>query len=133
MGNLDYPVTGGTVALLTDHANLVYLLDRYGQTLGISRHMASKLMRWALKLSGFRYAVEHLAGERNFWADMLSRWSLGANRKVCAIKAKSLLLAPITPSRDERLDWPTRADRRKSQRSGEQKPPCAIQETRKSI
>ena len=41
----------------------------------MTRHTASKLMRWALKLSAFHYVVEHLPGERNVWADMLT--SLG--------------------------------------------------------
>ena len=121
MSKLDYLVTGRTVAIFTDRANLVYLFDPYGKNPGMARHKASKLIRWALKLSGFRYVIEHLAGERNVWADMLSRWAVRANRKICAIRVMSLLLAPITPSLDEILDWPTRADIGRSQRSGQQK------------
>lgn len=56
----DYLVAAHTVAIFTDHANLVYLLDTYGRILGLSRHTASKLMRWEIKLSAFWYVKEHL-------------------------------------------------------------------------
>lgn len=45
MRNLDYLVTGRTVAIFTDHANLVYLFDPYGQKAGISKHTVNQLMR----------------------------------------------------------------------------------------
>lgn len=73
MCRLDYIICGRTVSIFTDHANLVYLFDPYGRNPGIARHTASKLMRWALKLSVFRYVIEHVPGERNVWADMLTR------------------------------------------------------------
>lgn len=123
MTNLDYLVTGRTVAIFTDHANLVYLFDPYGQSFGMSKHTASKLMRWALTLRGFRYVVEHLAGKRNVWADMLSRWDVQPSRKLCAVKITSLLLSTITLSLDARLDWPIREDIRESQSPATQKPP----------
>lgn len=44
---------GLTVAIFTDHANLVYLFDPYGRTPGLPRYTASKLIRWAIKLSAF--------------------------------------------------------------------------------
>jgi hypothetical protein len=35
------------------------------------------LQRWALKLSGFNYVIEHINGTANVWADILSRWDAG--------------------------------------------------------
>lgn len=56
----DYLVAAHTVAIFTDHANLVYLFDTFGRILGIPRHTASKLMRWEIKLSAFWYVIENL-------------------------------------------------------------------------
>ena len=68
-------------------------------------------MRWALKLSEFRYVVEHFPGERNIWADMLTRWAVKPRNKVSAIlPINALLLAPISPSLDPALGWPSRSD-----------------------
>ncbi len=76
MCRMDYIVSGHVISIFTDHANLVYLFDPYGRHPGISRHTASKLMRWAIKLSAFRYVIEHVPDERNGWADMLIRRSV---------------------------------------------------------
>jgi RNase H-like domain found in reverse transcriptase len=46
-------VFGRRIHWYTDHANLVYIFDPYGQNPGIARHTASKLMRWAVTLSAF--------------------------------------------------------------------------------
>ena len=73
---LDYLIIGHEVNVFTDNANLVYLYDPYGQNPGISRQTASKLMRWAIKLSAFRYLMIHLPGDQNVWADMLTRWGV---------------------------------------------------------
>ena len=118
MCRLDYIITGITVAIFTDHASLVYLFDPYGQNPGIARHTACKLMRWAVKLSTFRYVIEHLAGDRNVWADMLTRWAVQERNIVRVSKLqtlKSLMLAPISPHLDAKLDWPRREDIMKAQ------------------
>lgn len=57
MTRLDYLIVGHTVSIFTDHYNLVYLYDPQGRDPGISRHTASKLMRWAIKRSAFRYVA----------------------------------------------------------------------------
>lgn len=58
MCRLDYLIFGHTVSIYTDHANLVYMYDPFGRNPGISRQTASKLMRWAIKLSAFRFKIE---------------------------------------------------------------------------
>lgn len=90
--------------MFTDHANLVYIFDPYGRNPGKPRHTASKFMRWALKLSSFRYIIEQVAGDRNVWADMLSRWAAKPIQKVEALRANALLVAPVAPHFDEKYD-----------------------------
>lgn len=53
----DSLVSGHTVSVFTDHANLVHILQPLGQSLVVSRHTTSKLMRWAIKLSALRYVA----------------------------------------------------------------------------
>ena len=131
MCRLDFLVLGREVTILnivnfTDHANLVYLYDPYGHNSGIARHTASKLMRWAIKLSAFRYVVEHLPGELNVWADMLTRWAVSPKCMVDATKllrAKSLMCAPINPRTDPKFDWPNMEDIKKAQTSSKEEAP----------
>ena len=123
MCKLDYLLHGRHVVIYTDHANLVYLYDPVGQNPGVARHTACKLMRWALKLSAFRYVIEHVAGEKNVWADMLTRWGSCPKSSAHNTSVKSLLLAPITPSLDESLDWPSLADIQTAQAKNDVQPP----------
>lgn len=62
---LDYLAAGHEVNIFMDHPNLVYLYGTYGRSPGIVGKSASKLMRWAIKLSVFRYFIEHLLGDHN--------------------------------------------------------------------
>ena len=130
MRKVNYIVSGRTVSIFTDHANLVYMYDPYGRNPGIAAHTASKLMRWALKLSEFRYVVEHIAGERNVWADMLTRWAVQPKAKVSAeLAMKALMLAPINPGLDPKLDWPCLDDIIESQESSAEDPPSNVKKT----
>jgi RNase H-like domain found in reverse transcriptase len=70
MIRFDYIVGGRHVSLYTDHSNFVYIFDPYRQNPGIARHTASKLIRWAVKLSFFRYTIEAIAGDVNKFADL---------------------------------------------------------------
>lgn len=66
MCRMDYLTAVSETSIYTDHANLIYIYDPYGQHPGVARHTANKLMRWSLKLSAFRYIIEHVPGERMF-------------------------------------------------------------------
>ncbi len=57
-------------------------------------------MRWPQKLSAYTYVIEHLHGERNVWADTLTRWAVSAG------KLAFIIYSPITPSSSDELDWP---------------------------
>jgi hypothetical protein len=48
--------------IFTGHHNLTYLFNPYGNNPGLSSHTAAKLLRWALKLSSYRYTIEHVPG-----------------------------------------------------------------------
>jgi len=115
ISRLEYLTASREVSLFTDHANQVYIFDPYSQNPGVGRHTANKLMRWALKLSAYRYVIEHLPGKRNVWAEILTRWAIRPRDRVSTVKLARLMLAPITPSEDEDYDWPIRDDIIKSQ------------------
>lgn len=123
MTKLDHFTALGEVSLYTDHANLVYIFDPYGRNPGISKHTAHKLMRWALKLSTYRYVIEHLAGERNVWADILTRWAVKPRSKVSSLKIAGLMYAPINASCSEEYDWPTYQDFQNACTSTSEEPP----------
>ncbi|KAE9259400.1 hypothetical protein PR003_g34801, partial [Phytophthora rubi] len=58
--------------LYSDHRNLIFL---FALSEEIKKHVRGKLQRWSLKLTELRYTIEHISGEDNVWADMVSRWA----------------------------------------------------------
>lgn len=108
MCQLDHITSCRQVNVFTDHRNLVYLYDPVGRNPGVPRHTANKLLRWALKLSSFQYVIEHLSGEENVWADLLSRWANGPAAVVDSrvVNLSTLLLAPVSPAEDDEFDMP---------------------------
>lgn len=99
MDRFNYLVSGRTVFIYTDHANLLCIFDPYGSSPTIPRHTASKLTRWAIKLNTYRFEIEHVSGERNVWAELMPRWTVQPSATVRSQeKFASLLLAPINPS-----------------------------------
>lgn len=129
MKRLDYFTAAGEVSLFTDHANLFYIFDPYGRNPGISRHTANNLMRWALKLSAYRYVIQHLPGERNFWADILTRWAVRPRNNVQSSKISRLLYSPMTPEKKEKFDWPTRHEISEAQQATTEEPPRSFRYT----
>lgn len=59
------------VRIYCDHANLIKIFALGKE---VKQHVRGKLQRWALKMIGIRYEVEHIRGEYNLWADIVSRW-----------------------------------------------------------
>ncbi|GMF33712.1 unnamed protein product [Phytophthora lilii] len=63
-----------------------------------------------MKLSGSRYTIEHVNGEDNHWADMVSRWPV--SEVVVKVKAVRTLSQPspsiLRPLQDESFEWPSR-------------------------
>ena len=123
MTRLEHLTVGRVVSIFTDHATLVYLFDPIGQNPGIARHTASKLMRWALRLSSYSYVIEHISGDKNVWADMLTRWAAPSNQTVCSMRIKSMIFAPISPHLETTYDWPKMRDVRESQQASSEAAP----------
>jgi RNase H-like domain found in reverse transcriptase/Reverse transcriptase (RNA-dependent DNA polymerase)/Integrase core domain/Integrase zinc binding domain/Chromo (CHRromatin Organisation MOdifier) domain len=90
-------------SLYTDHRNLVYVFNPYGAPSHLSAHTAAKLIRWALKLSAYRYTIEFVPGSDNVWSDMLTRWASPPQ----SARLSALFLAPIAPTLDAEFHWPT--------------------------
>uniref|UniRef100_H3H7X8 RNA-directed DNA polymerase n=1 Tax=Phytophthora ramorum TaxID=164328 RepID=H3H7X8_PHYRM len=56
--------------LFCDHANLIYIFAPHVE---LKKHVRDRLQRWAMRLCGLRFTIEHVAGETNAWADIISR------------------------------------------------------------
>jgi hypothetical protein len=68
--------------LYCDHRNIVHLFDPSKE---MKKHVGGKLLRWSMKLLGYRYLLEHIDGPSNVWADLLSRWG-GKGAAPCAMR-----------------------------------------------
>ena len=117
MTKLDYLTMGRRVYISTDHANLLQLYDPENSRCQIPRYAMNKMMRWATKLSAFNYVIEHIPGDQNVWAYMLSRWVSHQSTAIRAerIRLGSLVLAPVSPNLSDDYDWPTLSEIRSVQ------------------
>lgn len=59
--------------LFTDHNNLVFLFDPTTAIADISQTPPRKVLRWAVRLSAYKYNCIHIPGSDNVRADMFSR------------------------------------------------------------
>jgi hypothetical protein len=59
-----------------DHRNLVHLFHPEVNDPPLSKNAKNRVYNWLYLLSNYRIrTLEHLPGENNLWADMLSRWA----------------------------------------------------------
>ncbi|POM61080.1 putative retroelement, partial [Phytophthora palmivora] len=95
--------------LFTDHRNLVYIFDPYATDTGMQRYQADKLQRWAMTLTAYRYVVEHVKGDENVWADILSRWSgFAEDEKHQMSRISALgLVSTLSPLTTQDFQWPS--------------------------
>ena len=116
---LDYLLLGMDDAhIFTDHRNLLFVFAPLVVEPKLRRHIVSKVQRWALFLSTFPYVIEHIRGEDNVCADMLTRWCRGYRRvdarkkteRVCA-----LVLTDTEPTRTDSEELPSLAAIRQAQ------------------
>jgi hypothetical protein len=68
----------------------------------MAKHTTHKMLRWALRLSTFKYVFEFLEGSENVWADLLTRWA----EPTKPLGVKKLLIAPLITNNDERFAFP---------------------------
>ena len=86
-------------SLFTDHKNLLFMLNPSRFNSNVARHVVHKVQRWALRLAEFNFNIEHIPGESNLWADMLTRWGApnqedGPARRTSAIRVPLLTEDP---------------------------------------
>lgn len=110
---LDYLMFGEKPShLYTDHRNLLFVYNPLSVQPEIGRHVVNKVQRWALYLSRFHYNIEHVAGEKNVMADIMTRWFSGyrgksARARISQIRAlltdEDIVSSPFS----EGFIWPT--------------------------
>lgn len=105
-----------------DPRNLIHVFAPGTQ---VKKHVRSKLFRWALKITGYRYVICHIDGPKNVWADMISRWAgppaaeplsvcverFGLGRSSHKTPRPQTATGPILrPLDDDGLIWPSLAE-----------------------
>lgn len=104
----------------TDHRNLLYVFHPTALEPNLGRHVVSKLQRWALYLSQFPYHIEHVSGEANVMADIMTRWFQGYRGKRDPQMARRVRAGEnetISPF-DKEFELPTIGDIKRAQQSG---------------
>ena len=84
---MDYLLMSGRpVHIFTDHRNLLFVFAPLALEPVLGRHVVSKVQRWALFLSRYSYVIEHIDGDDNVFADILTRWTKGYRCGGCKLK-----------------------------------------------
>ncbi|POM69893.1 Hypothetical protein PHPALM_13794 [Phytophthora palmivora] len=103
--------------MFCDHRNLIHV---FAPSESVKKHVRGKLLRWALKLSEFRYTINHIPGTHNVWADMLSRWAGQSAemsiRRVTTRGAQQQQRCVLRPLDEESFVWPTFEEVRRAQK-----------------
>lgn len=100
------------VTVFTDHRNLLFTFHPTAVESNFGRQKVLKVIRWSLYLSSFPYRIEHVPGELNILADIMTRWLRGYRQtkacrmaRTCAVLESTMV--PTSP-RDP-AQWPSRA------------------------
>ncbi|OWZ03680.1 LOW QUALITY PROTEIN: hypothetical protein PHMEG_00024542 [Phytophthora megakarya] len=113
---LHHPSPDGDMVLVTDASDkgwsiVVTQVEKWDSNGECEETHTRKLLRWALKLSEFRYTINHIAGTANVWADMLSRWACQPReitvRRVTTRISQQQKLCTLRPLDEENFVWPT--------------------------
>ncbi len=96
--------------IYTDHKNLRYIFDQHGLA-SQSKSLAARLERWSLLLRAFTFDIEHIAGDANVWADLLSRWG---SVKSCDVSVNVFVKEDVLGAMDNSL-FPTLEEIRQAQ------------------
>eukprot|EP00171_Calliarthron_tuberculosum_P002686 IDg2686t1 len=106
---MDYLLLGQKrTHIFTDHRNLLFIFAPLALEPALGRHVVSKVQRWALYLTRFYYAIEHISGSDNVFADLLTRWGRGYRNENQHLRVQSVILQTaerIIPSSSD-LVWP---------------------------
>ncbi len=66
-------------SLFTDYRNILYKLYLTRFNANVARHIVQKTQGWILRLAEFNFTVEHVPGELNTPADVLTPWAAPRN------------------------------------------------------
>ena len=79
------------VHIYTDHRNLAYTFDPEACVSPVAKTTAQRLNQWEVVLGQYDYTIMHIAGHRNCWGDLLSRWvtAPSVSVRVSAVYAAS--------------------------------------------
>jgi hypothetical protein len=95
--------------LFCDHKNLIQIFSPSQ----VTKPTAQKLQRWALEMQRFCYEIEHIKGDDNLWADLMTR--RGANPgpeepRVTVRRTKRMQItddARVRPLHRPEFVWPS--------------------------
>ena len=85
--------------IFTDHRNLLYIFHPAGVVDTVCKPTADRLERWAVFLRAFDYTIQHLEGDANVWADLLSRWGAGTAAATAARERLASVRMQLLPHR----------------------------------
>lgn len=71
----------------------------------VANHIFHKVQRWALCISEFNVSIEHIPGEENIWADILTRWAAPGN-EISPARRISALRVPLLSSTADASELP---------------------------
>ena len=116
---LDYLLMSGRPAnVFTDHRNLLFVFAPLALEPVLGPQGVSTVQRWALFLSKYTYVIEHIDGDDNVFADVLTRWTKGYRNEGYKLKTICSLLVQsaeqIVPAA-EMIEWPDMENFRGSQ------------------
>ena len=95
--------------IFTDHKNLMFIFNPDKTSIPLKQHTLDKLYRWALKLSSVDYLIEHIPGQLNIWADMLSRWAASDSvpKRICHLRRQRKFSVGLVSPLNHDFIWPT--------------------------
>ena len=80
---LEYLLWNG-VHIYTNHRNSAYIFDPETCVSSVAKTAAQCLDQWKAVLGQYYSTIMHIAGDRNCWGDLLSRWVTVSSVSVCA-------------------------------------------------
>ena len=75
------------IHVFTDHSNLLFVFAPLTMEPSLGEHIMSKVQRWVRYLNRFEYAIKHISGVGNIYADILIGWVRGYRneKSMCAV------------------------------------------------
>eukprot|EP00171_Calliarthron_tuberculosum_P013494 IDg13494t1 len=101
---MDYLLLGKRrTHVFNDHRNLLFIFAHLALEPALGRHVISKVQRWALYFSRFSYAIEHISGIENVFADLPTRLGRGYRNDRQSSRVRSL----VVQQNDQIIPLPT--------------------------